>query len=128
MLEEENMNKLTDLTETISHYRAVLTSCPLDHPSRPLYLSNLAEVLMSSFERSGDLDDVRDVATPRQELRNLLDKEHPDRMWILMNIANVYHSRFRQIYDSKDFEKAISQYHGAHLFVLRTTRARTNPY
>ena len=73
------MNKLTDLTEAISHYRAVLTSCPLDHPSRPLYLNNLAEVLMSSFERSGDLDDVKDVATLRQELRNVLDKEHPDR-------------------------------------------------
>jgi hypothetical protein len=61
-------------------------------------------------------------------LRNLLDKEHPYRMWVLMNIANVYHSRFRQTYDSKDFEKAVSQYRGTHLFVLRTTRVRTYPY
>ena len=51
---------------------------------------------MSCFERNGDLDDVKDVAMLRRELRNLLDKEHSDRMWVLMNIANVYHSRFRQ--------------------------------
>ncbi|KAI0250748.1 TPR-like protein [Lactifluus subvellereus] len=99
-----------DLTEAISHYRAVLTSCPLDYPSRPSYLNNLAEALMSRFERSGDLNDVEDAATLFQESLDLLDKEHPNRMWVLMNLASVYHTRFKQTHDSADLEKAISRY------------------
>ena len=65
---------------------------------------------MSRFERSGDLDDVKDAATLRQESLDLLDKEDFNRIWVLMNLANVYHIRFRQTYDSEDLEKAISQY------------------
>ncbi|KAI0251967.1 CHAT domain-containing protein [Lactifluus subvellereus] len=87
----EQTDESEDLTEAISHHRAALTSCPLDHPFRPLYLSNLAGVLMSRFDWSGNLNDVK-------------------RMWVLLNLANVYHTRFRQTYDSEDLEKAISQY------------------
>ncbi|KAI0253847.1 hypothetical protein BJV78DRAFT_1274349 [Lactifluus subvellereus] len=98
------------LTEAISYNRAALTSCPLDHPSRPLYLGNLAEVLMSDIERSGDPSDIKAAATLCQELLDLLDKEHPERTWALMNLARVYHARFRQTSDSEDLEKAISQF------------------
>ena len=65
---------------------------------------------MSRFERSGNLNDVQDVATLRQELLDLLDKEHPDRMWAFVGLANVYHARFMQTYDSEDLAKAIVRY------------------
>ncbi|KAI0246890.1 CHAT domain-containing protein [Lactifluus subvellereus] len=85
--------------QTDDHHRPVLISCPLDHPSRPFYVSSLAEMLMSRFERSGDPNDAKDAATL-----------YPDRMLALTNLANVYHSRFRQTDDSEDLEKAISRY------------------
>ncbi|KAI0246227.1 TPR-like protein [Lactifluus subvellereus] len=99
-----------DLTEAISQYRVVLTSCPLDHPSRFSCLQGLAGVLTSRSQRSGDLNDIEDAATLYQELLDLLDKEDSDRIWVLMNLANVYHIRFRQTHDSEDLEKAISRY------------------
>ena len=112
MLKSEQTDESEDLTEAINHYLAVpvLTSCLLDHPSRPVYLSNLAEVLVSRFKQSCDLSGVKDAATLRQESLGLLDKENPDRMWILMNLANVYHSRSMQTYDPEDLGKAISRY------------------
>ncbi|KAI0247150.1 CHAT domain-containing protein [Lactifluus subvellereus] len=108
----EQTDESEDLAEAISHYRAVLTSCPLDrdHPSRPFYLNNLAKVLTLRFERSGDLNDVKDAATLFQESLDLLDNEHPERMWVLMYLANVYHARFMQTDDSEGLAKAISRY------------------
>ncbi|KAI0246749.1 CHAT domain-containing protein [Lactifluus subvellereus] len=100
-----------DLTKAISHYRAVLTSCPLDPRSRSSCLRNLADVLTLRSQRSGGLNDVEDAAMLYQELLDLLDKEDPNRMWVLMNLASVYHIRFRQTNDSEDLEKAISQHH-----------------
>ncbi|KAI0252371.1 TPR-like protein [Lactifluus subvellereus] len=102
--------RLEDNEDLISHYRAVLTSCPLDHPLRFSYLNNLVDVLTSRFERSGDLNDIKDAATLYQESLDLMDEEHPERMWVLMGLATVYHTRFRQTYDSEDLEKAISRY------------------
>ncbi|KAI0252360.1 CHAT domain-containing protein [Lactifluus subvellereus] len=108
----EQTDEPEDLTEAISHYYAVITSesCPLDHPSRPFYLNDLADALLSRFQWSDDLNDVKDAATLFQKSLDLLDKEHPDRMGVLMNLANVYQARFRKIYDSKYLEKAISRY------------------
>ena len=43
----EQTDELEDLIEAIGHYRAVLTSCPLNHPLRPSYLRGLADLLAS---------------------------------------------------------------------------------
>ena len=74
----EQIDESEDLTEAISYYHAVLTSCPLDHPLR---LSNLAGALMSRFQRSDDLNYVQAVTTLCQESLDLLDKEHPTECW-----------------------------------------------
>ncbi|KAI0246741.1 CHAT domain-containing protein [Lactifluus subvellereus] len=102
--------RLEDIEDLISHYRAVLTSCPLDHPSRSSCLRDLADLLTSRSQRSGDLNGVEDATTLYLEFLDLLDKEDSERMWVLMNLANVYHIRFGKTYDSEDLQKAISQY------------------
>ncbi|KAI0252091.1 CHAT domain-containing protein [Lactifluus subvellereus] len=104
----EQTDEPEDLTEAISHYRAVLTSCPLDHPSRSSCLRNLADVVALRSQRSGDLNDAEDAATLYRESLDLLDKEDSHRMWVLMNLANTYHIRFKQTDDSEDLDKAIS--------------------
>ena len=63
-----------DLTAAINHYRALLTSCPLDHPSRFSCLHRIAGLLESRFEWSGDLNDVEDAAGLCQESLDLVDK------------------------------------------------------
>ncbi|KAI0245204.1 hypothetical protein BJV78DRAFT_1288701 [Lactifluus subvellereus] len=50
-------------------------------PQQPL------DVLTSRFERSGDLNDIKDAATLYQESLDLMDEEHPERMWVLMGLA-----------------------------------------
>ena len=66
------------LTEAISWYRAVLTSCSLDHPERRLNLNNLAISLISRFEDSRDINDIEDAITL---LQGLLGLEDPNRMF-----------------------------------------------
>ncbi|KAI0256881.1 TPR-like protein [Lactifluus subvellereus] len=105
----ERTNKSEHLTEAIIHYRAALTSCPLGHPFRLLYLKGLAHLLNLRFDESRDMNDIEDAATLYQELLDIMDKD-PDRMSVLMDLANAYHSCFEQTDDPEDLEKAISRY------------------
>ncbi|KAI0252442.1 TPR-like protein [Lactifluus subvellereus] len=98
------------LAEAVNCYRAALMSCPLDHPSRPLYLRSVAQALASRFEERGDFNDIEDAAMIYQELIDLLDKEDPERMWDLMKLAKTYDSRFRQTGNLEYLEKAINDY------------------
>ena len=109
----EQTDESEDLTHAISHCRAALTSCPLEHSLRFSFLTNLAVVLISRFQRSDNLSDIDDAATLCQESLHLLGRKHPDRMSVLEILAGVCHSRFGKTNDSEDLEKAIGLYREA---------------
>ena len=104
----EQTDESEDLTEAISQYRTVLTTCPRDDLSRSLCLRQLAGLLASRFERGGGQNDIQHAVTLSHESLDLLNKGHPDRMWALANLAKVYHTRFIGTYNSEDLEKAIT--------------------
>lgn len=100
-------DEMQRLTESIHLHRHALKLLPITHPSRALYIAQLAMALRARFSRTFNREDLDECIFLYLRALSLRPPGHPDRPQSLMNLANAYFTRFEQTHDMEDLDAAI---------------------
>jgi len=81
---------------------------PDGHPDRPGHLNNLGNLFHSRFQRLGDIADLDEVITVKQQAVRLTPDGHPDKPGRLNDLGNAFQSRFERLGILADLDEAIT--------------------
>ncbi|KAH6918102.1 hypothetical protein BKA70DRAFT_1416119 [Coprinopsis sp. MPI-PUGE-AT-0042] len=109
-----NLNN-TDVNEAIIYYRMALTSVSPLNPGRSAFLSNLADALMSRYERTNSFADLNEAVRLYEQVLELPVPHHRDKVTCIMFYASALQDRFKKAFDMDDLTLAIKKYKEAKL-------------
>ncbi len=86
------------------------TPTPPDHPSRPVYLSNLGGTLRTRFGRTGRLADLNGAVTAGRDAVDTTPPDHPNRPRRLSHLGAALRTRFERTGQQADLDDAITAF------------------
>lgn len=96
--------KLAELTAAVGYFRGALDACP---EGRPEVLSNLSAALRELYERTRELELLRQAAELGRRAVALVPADHPDHTRILSNLGTTLHTLSEQTGDAQAAEEAV---------------------
>jgi tetratricopeptide (TPR) repeat protein len=101
---------ISDIEETISMFRELLSFYPTSYLNRPSLLTGLGVALDHRFRRTGSITDVEEAISMHRESLSLCPSPHPLRFLSLNNLAASLCHCFHMTGSMTDVDEAISLY------------------
>lgn len=90
-----------------------LSITPIDHPDRALLLNNLASMLLTRYNQTGNMDDL-EAAISKAELAVFITPiDHPGRGIFLYNLGNNLSIRYYRMLNMDDLHAALKSFTGS---------------
>ncbi|THU77298.1 hypothetical protein K435DRAFT_702716 [Dendrothele bispora CBS 962.96] len=87
---------------------------PAGHADKPALLNNLGNAFFRRFERLGELIDIENAISFKQQAAvDLTPDGHADKAGWLNNLGSAFQSRFERLNDPEDISKATASYQRA---------------
>ncbi|KAG8985114.1 hypothetical protein FRB94_004028, partial [Tulasnella sp. JGI-2019a] len=99
-----------DLNGSIESWKNVLELCPIGHEIRSSILKNLGKLLLTRFDRTGDMADLEESIRHQQAALSLWPMDHPIRPSSLRNLGKALKTRFDLRGDTTDLDESILHY------------------
>lgn len=99
---------VTDLDAAVQLMRRALESSPTGHPDRPMYLSNLGDVLRTRFEHTGTPEDLDEAIALGRDAVETTPIGNVDRAAYESNLVGALQRRYERHGDADDLDEAIS--------------------
>jgi tetratricopeptide (TPR) repeat protein len=99
---------MADIDAAIFTQKTAVELTPDDHPRNPRHLSNLGNLLLTRFERYGEVSDIDGAIRFQKDSVRLMPDGHPDKRNCLDNLGNTLLTRFERFSEMADIDAAVS--------------------